>query len=311
MSTIDLWFFQWSPLAICPVDDCWHNEGCCTDRQMSPMMFYTLRDADYLVLHASLQTTDIFASGDLYQLWKRNSALWIVKLHCSFTCLEVIMSMWETISSPPWILSSCSQFSDKRRHIPHVSTISILLFDHNRISFPLCLLWISVVLLCCVHTESTPGPWITYHFPWLQSLLCCINVIHLWWVLTCLLPIFVCWCSKILRMISHTPIGPSIGWNACLYPALWNQVRNTYESICDWAVVCKNPSYCEHAHSQIILYKDLLTSQLQNFMPITICLQGFVKDLNINIFGDWDWCVIASSVFIISCLTAYQISWWC
>ena len=91
-------------------------------------------------------------------------------------------------------------------------------------------------------------------------------------------------------------------------PASWNRVPNTYESVCDWAVVCEDPSYRERARSQIILYKDLLTSQSQKFTPVTIHLQGFVKDLNVNVFGDWDRCVITSSVFITCCLTDYQIA---
>lgn len=70
--------------------------------------------------------------------------------------------------------------------------------------------------------------------------------------------------------------------------ASWVRVPISYEGVCDWAIVCENPMYREHIHSQMIIYKDLLSAECRQFTPITIHLQGFIKDLNIHVFGDWD-----------------------
>ena len=73
--------------------------------------------------------------------------------------------------------------------------------------------------------------------------------------------------------------------------AAWIRVPTSYEGICDWAVICENPSYRECTRSQMVIYKQLLLSQPRCFTPIGIHLQGFVKDLNVNVFGNWDRCV--------------------
>lgn len=73
------------------------------------------------------------------------------------------------------------------------------------------------------------------------------------------------------------------------------RIPYTYKGICDWAIVCENPTYRERIRSQVIIYKDLLTSQNRQFTPIIIHLQGFVKNVNIHVLGDWDRSV---SVFV-------------
>lgn len=75
-------------------------------------------------------------------------------------------------------------------------------------------------------------------------------------------------------------------------PYSWMKIPNTYDGICDWALLLANSSPAEWSRSYAMIYDD--PEALQNdtmTFPVLVRLQGIIKTLNLGTFGTWNGCV--------------------
>jgi hypothetical protein len=70
----------------------------------------------------------------------------------------------------------------------------------------------------------------------------------------------------------------------------WQVVPDTYQEICDWAVVgSKHPSDSgDRARNKVLLYRELDQGEAGLTHGVTLRLQGFVKSCDLRPLGNWD-----------------------
>jgi hypothetical protein len=70
----------------------------------------------------------------------------------------------------------------------------------------------------------------------------------------------------------------------------WQVVPDTYQEICDWAVVgSKHPSDSgDRARNKVLLYRELDQGEAGLMHGVTLRLQGFVKSCDLRPLGNWD-----------------------
>jgi hypothetical protein len=64
-------------------------------------------------------------------------------------------------------------------------------------------------------------------------------------------------------------------------------VPTTYTDICDWAIVCHNPSSRDYTRKQHVIYKHLDDPGSSTVYPVTIRFQGFLESFELGPLGSW------------------------